>query len=118
MSRGDGDRRSLLRHCVRISEFRRRPGFSAARDLFNQHNWDKAAVAAEEALAADPNMGDAEILLGLIATVQSRFGEAEKHFLRGVALEPENYPAHTYLGSSYLQEKKIDATACCSLSLP
>jgi hypothetical protein len=63
-------------------------------------------------------MGDAEILLGLIATLQSRFGEAGKHFLRGMALEPENYQAHAYLGSTYLEEKKIDATACCSLSLP
>ena len=81
--------------------------FQQARNLFNQHNWDKAAIAAGKALAADPDMGDAEIMLGLIATVQSRFGEAEKHFLRGVALEPENYQAHAYLGSTYLQEKKI-----------
>ena len=81
--------------------------FQQARDLFNQHNWDKAAIAAGKALAADPNMGDAEILMGLIATVQSRFGDAEKHFLKGVALEPENHQAHAYLGSTYLQENKV-----------
>ena len=81
--------------------------FQQARELFNQQQWNKAKIAAEKALAADPNMGDAEILLGLIATVRSSFREAEKHFLRGVALEPENYQAHAYLGSTYLQEKKL-----------
>jgi hypothetical protein len=45
------------------------------------------------------------------------FGDPEKHFLQGVALKPENYQAHAYLGSTYLQEKKVNATACCSLSL-
>lgn len=118
MSRGDGDRRSLLRHYVRIQSSDADRAFQQARDLFNQHNWDKAAVAAGEALAADPDMGDAEIMLGMIATVQSSFGEAGKHFLRGVALKPENCQAHAYLGSTYLQEKKINATACCSLSMP
>lgn len=81
--------------------------FQQARELFNQQQWDKAKIVAEKALAADPNIGDAEILLGLIATVRSSFGDAEKHFLRGVALEPQNYQAHAYLGSTYLQEKKL-----------
>lgn len=81
--------------------------FQQARDLFNQHEWDRAQAAAEEALAADPKMGDAEILLGLIDTVRSKFGEAERHFLKAVALEPGNYQAHAYLGSTYLQEKKL-----------
>ena len=118
MSRGDGDRRSLLRYHLAYQSSDPGRAFQQARDLFNQHNWDKAAIAAGKALAADPNMGDAEILLSLIAAVQSRFGEAEKHFLKGVALEPENYQEHAYLGSTYLQEKKVNATACCSLSLP
>lgn len=84
------------------------PGyFHQARELFNQHNWDQAKIAAERAVAADPNYGDAEILLGLIATVQSKFGDAEEHFLKGVALQPDNYQAYAYLGSTYLQEKKL-----------
>jgi tetratricopeptide (TPR) repeat protein len=81
--------------------------FQQARDLFNQHEWDNAEAAAKKALAADPRMGDAEILLGLIATVRSRFAEAERHFLKAVALEPANYQAHAYLGSTYLQEKRF-----------
>ena len=115
MSRGDGDRRS----CCAITFAYRVPtptGLFSRREI-NQHNWDKAALAAGEALAADPDMGDAEIMLGLIATVQSSFGMRESIFLRGVALKPENYQAHAYLGSTYLQEKKVNATACCSLSL-
>lgn len=81
--------------------------FQQARELFNQQQWDKAKIVAEKALAADPKMGDAEILLGLVATVRSSFGEAERHFLRGVALEPQNYQAYAYLGSTYLQEKRL-----------
>lgn len=81
--------------------------FQQARELFNQHNLDQAKIAAAKALAADPNYGDAEILLGLIATVQSKFGDAEEHFLKGVALQPDNYQVHAYLGSTYLQEKKL-----------
>jgi tetratricopeptide (TPR) repeat protein len=81
--------------------------FREAREFFDQQQWDKAQAAAEKALAADPGMGDAEILEGLIATVRSQFPEAEKHFLKSVALEPGNYQAHAYLGSTYLQEKRL-----------
>jgi tetratricopeptide (TPR) repeat protein len=56
-------------------------------------------------------MSDAEILLGLIATVRSQFTEAEKHFVRAVALEPRNHQAHAYLGSTYLQEKRLPEAA-------
>ncbi len=56
-------------------------------------------------------MGDAEILLGLIGTVRSQFADAEKHFVRAVAIEPRNYQAHSYLGSTYLQEKRFPEAA-------
>lgn len=81
--------------------------FQQARELFDQQQWDQAKAAAERALMADPKMGDAEILLGLVATVRSRFEDAEQHFIRGAALEPDNYQAHAYLGSTYVQEKKF-----------
>jgi tetratricopeptide (TPR) repeat protein len=81
--------------------------FEEARGFFDQQQWDKAQAAAEKALAADPGMGDAEILEGLIATVRSQFPDAEKHFLKAVALEPGNYQARAYLGSTYLQEKRL-----------
>ena len=85
--------------------------FEQARQLFEQRQWDDAQSAAAKALAADPQMGNAEILLGLIASARSQFGEAEKHFVRAVALEPRNYQAHAYLGSTYLQEKRLSEAA-------
>ena len=85
--------------------------FEQARQFFESRQLDDAQTAAEKAAAADPRMGDAEILLGLIATVRTQFGEAEKHFSRAVALEPKNYQAHAYLGSTYLQQKRLSDAA-------
>ena len=85
--------------------------FEQARQLFEQRQWDDAQSAAAKALAADPQMGNAEMLLGLIASARSQFDEAEKHFVRAVALEPRNYQAHAYLGSTYLQEKRLSEAA-------
>ena len=85
--------------------------FEQARQLFEQRKWDEAQAAAAKALAADPKMGNAEILLGLVATVKSEFIEAEKHFTRAVALEPQNYQAHAYLGSTFLQQKRLQEAA-------
>jgi len=85
--------------------------FEQARQLFERRQLDDAQSAAAKALAADPQMGNAEILLGLIASARSQFGEAEKHFVRAVALEARNYQAHAYLGSTYLQEKRLTEAA-------
>ena len=85
--------------------------FEQARRSFEQQQWVEANAAAEKALAADPQMGDAEVLLGLIDTKRFRFNEAEKHFSRAVALEPQNYQAHLYLGSTYLQQKRLSDAA-------
>ena len=85
--------------------------FDQARQLFGQHQLQQAQAAAAKALAADPQMGDAETLMGLIASVQSQFAEAEKHFARAIALQPQNYQAHAYLGSTYLQQKRFAEAA-------
>jgi tetratricopeptide (TPR) repeat protein len=85
--------------------------FEQARQFFESRQLDNAQTAAAKAVAADPQMGDAEILLGLIATVRAQFAEAEKHFSRAVALEPKNYQAHAYLGSTYLQQKRLTEAA-------
>jgi tetratricopeptide (TPR) repeat protein len=82
-----------------------------ARQWFERQQWDEAKAAAEKALVADPKMGDAEVMLGLIGTARSEFNDAEQHFLRAVALEPRNYQAHLYLGSTYLQEKRLSEAA-------
>jgi tetratricopeptide (TPR) repeat protein len=85
--------------------------FEQARQLFEQRQWDEAQTAAEKALALDPRNGDAEILLGLIATMRTRFSEAEAHFVRAVSMEPDNPQAHAYLGSTYLQENRLSEAA-------
>ena len=69
---------------LQTSEARRH--FEEARQSFERRQFDAAEAAAKEALAADPRLADAETLLGLIATVKSQFPEAEKHFMRAVAL--------------------------------
>lgn len=100
--------------CVTVSAYQKPEAvraFQQAREFFDQRQWDKAQAAAATALAADPSMGDAEILEGLIATVRSQFPDAEKHFLKAVKIEPGNYQAHAYLGSTYLQEKRLPEAA-------
>lgn len=85
--------------------------FEQARQAFEQQQWDLAKASAEKALAADPKMGDAEVLLGLVDTARSQFNEAERHFSRAVMLQPQNYQAHLYLGSTYLQQKRLTDAA-------
>src|SRR5206468_812719 len=82
-----------------------------AQQHFERRQWEESRQAAAKALEIDPTLGDAELILGLIATIRSDFSEAEKHFLRAVSLEPRNPRAHAYLGSTYLQEKRLDAAA-------
>jgi tetratricopeptide (TPR) repeat protein len=82
-----------------------------ARHFYEQRQWGEAEAAASQALAADPRLGDAEVLLGLVFTMRSQFGDAEKHFLRAVTLQPENYRARAYLGATYMQEKRLPEAA-------
>ncbi len=94
-----------------FQDSRARASFEQAWSLYEQRQWDQAEAAAAQALAADPRMGDAEVLLGLISTRRSQFSAAEKHFSRAVTLQPENYRAYAYLGATYLQEKRLHEAA-------
>ena len=85
--------------------------FSQARQYFEKQEWDKARVAAGKALEANPQLADAEVLLGLIATAQNQFSNAEIHFQRAVSLQPENDQALSYLASTYLQQKRYSEAA-------
>ena len=82
-----------------------------AQQHFERRQWEESRQAAAKALEIDPTLSDAEVILGLIATMRSDFSEAEKHFLRAVSIEPRNPRTHAYLGSTYLQEKRLDAAA-------
>ncbi len=80
--------------------------FFRARQHFENQEWEKAWTAATKALEVNPHLADAEVMLGLIATVQAQFNNAEKHFLRAVSLQPQNDQAQGYLASTYLQQKR------------
>ncbi len=82
-----------------------------AQASLQQRHWDDARRSAEHALELDPQSGDAEILLGLVATAQTHFDEAAKRFEAAVKLQPDNPRAHAYLGSTYLQLKRFDDAA-------
>jgi tetratricopeptide (TPR) repeat protein len=75
---------------------------------FEQRRWEESRAAALKALEAEPRLGDAYVLLGLVATVQSDFSEAEARFKKAIELQPANPRAHAYLGSTYLQLKRYD----------
>src|SRR3974377_1753144 len=85
--------------------------FFEARQHFENQEWDKARIAASKALELNPRLVDAEVMLGLIDTVQSRFSSAEQHFLRAVSLQPQSDQALGYLASTYLQEKRFAEAA-------
>ncbi len=85
--------------------------FSQARRQFENREWEKAKATAAATLKADPRFADAEVMLGLIATMESRFAVAEQHFLHAIALQPQNEQAQGYLASTYLQEKRYAEAA-------
>jgi tetratricopeptide (TPR) repeat protein len=80
--------------------------FFQARQHFENQEWEKAKIAATKALEVNPRLADAEVMLGLIATVQTQFSSAEQHFLRAVSLQPQNDHVQGYLASTYLQQKR------------
>ena len=85
--------------------------FLQARQHFEKREWDKARAAAARALQADPRLADAEVMLGLIASIEKQFGSAEQHFLRAISLQPGNDLAQGYLASTYLQQKRYSEAA-------
>jgi len=84
-----------------------RSWLAEAQQFFQKQDWEKTRHAARQALAIDPRLGDAEVLLGLVATVQSRAADAESHFRKAAGLQPANPRVHAYLGSTYLQLKRL-----------
>lgn len=81
--------------------------FTQARQYFDKQDWEQSRSAAMQALKADPQLADAEVLLGLIASLQSHLAEAEQHLRRAVDLQPSNPQAHAYLAGVHLQQKRL-----------
>lgn len=85
--------------------------FIQARQYFEKQEWEKARVVATKALQVDPGLADAEVILGLIASIREQFKSAEQHFLRAISLQPRNNLAQGYLASTYLQQKRYPEAA-------
>ncbi len=81
--------------------------FRQAHQHFDKQEWEQARSAALKSLQLDPRFGDAEVLLGLIASLQARPQEAEQHLRRAIELQPSNYQAHAYLAAVQLQQKRL-----------
>jgi len=82
--------------------------FAKARQYFEKQEWAKSEEAASKALEINPQLADAEILLGLVATAQRQYQTAETHFQKAVSLQPRNDLAQSYLANTYLQQKRLD----------
>lgn len=83
-----------------------------ARTAFQRQQLAAARTAAAKALALSPRLAEAEVILGLIATLERNPAEAEAHFARAVSFEPANYRTHAYLGATLLaQGRRREAEA-------
>jgi tetratricopeptide (TPR) repeat protein len=82
-----------------------------ARAALDRNHLAEAKNAARKALEQDAELGDAEVILGLIATAGKDLGSAEKHFARAVELQPKNPRVHGYLGSTYLAQQRLPEAA-------
>ncbi|NIT35711.1 MAG: tetratricopeptide repeat protein [candidate division Zixibacteria bacterium] len=91
-------------HYREIAGAIRRAGEHYARGLGNEsvERWSAAAAQYGLALSLHPDYEDAEMRLGYCLAQMRRYREAEPHFRRAVAVDPNNAQAHTYMGSYYL----------------
>jgi tetratricopeptide (TPR) repeat protein len=85
--------------------------FLQARQHFEKQEWEKARADATKALQVNPRLVDAEVMLGLIASIEGKFSSAEQRFLRAISLQPQNDLAQGYLASTYLQQKRYPEAA-------
>jgi DNA-binding winged helix-turn-helix (wHTH) protein/Flp pilus assembly protein TadD len=72
----------------------------------------RARAYAREALAIDPNCGEAYAVLGMIASkkwygVPARPGEALSDLRRAIALDPSSGPAHEWYGIALLELNRV-----------
>jgi adenylate cyclase len=70
----------------------------------------QARVAAEKALALDPNLPEAHVSLGAIALSEMNIKEAKSEFERAIALNSNLSGAHYYLSMLLAAEGQFDAS--------
>lgn len=78
-----------------------------AKRHFENQQWDQSKQSALKSLELNPRLVDAQVLLGLVATAQQQYREAEKYFLAAATLAPGNDRILVYLGSAYYQDKRL-----------
>jgi tetratricopeptide (TPR) repeat protein len=84
---------------------------SQAETYLEQQNWEKAEAAARTALQSNPRMAEALVVLALVETNKSQLDKAEQHLRDAASLRPNEPRILSYLGSTYLQEKKYQEGA-------
>src|SRR6478672_7901300 len=84
---------------------------SQAEAYFEKQNWKQSEAAAQAALRLNPRMPEALVILALIETNRSQIEKAEQHLRDAASLQPNEPRILSYLGSTYLQEKKYREAA-------
>jgi tetratricopeptide (TPR) repeat protein len=94
-----------------FTESEARRWLQQAQILFEREQWSECEQAVEKARQEDPQLADAYVLSGLIASRRSRFSDAEKFFREAIRLEPANYRTLGYLGATFLEEGRLNEAA-------
>jgi adenylate cyclase len=68
----------------------------------------KAAEAAQRALALEGSLGEAHAVLGTVAVSEWRWEDADRHFHRALELSPGYATAHHWYGESLVFRMRID----------
>lgn len=84
------------------------PQLDAARVFYGLHDYDKAALYANRALALKPNDFDALALLGNARYDARDFAEAATFYERALAVRPDSPDIRTDLGNTYFNREDYD----------
>jgi len=69
----------------------------------------KARAAAERALSLDPELGDAEAVLGVVRGMYEwQWSDAERHFRRALELRPNSVSAHSNYALTLVCQRRFD----------
>jgi len=78
----------------------------AGSDAYRRGDTDAAREAFQAAAALDPELADAELMLGLMAADAGELSRAEVHFRSALFSDPANAPAYVALGT--VQQERGD----------
>ena len=75
--------------------------------------YDDAIVEYQHALRVNPNIFNAQYILGIALHDKRRFDEAVTHFRHAPRLNPQYAEAHQSLGLTLLEQRKLPEAAAC-----